>query len=151
MKEKLSIASEIKLLYTPKIAASERPKICSSADANFILRQFFDPSQLAIREEAVAIYLNRGNRVIGAYKISSGGVTSTIIDPRLVLSTALKCLACGIIIAHSHPSGELNPSRTDVELTEKIREGAKLLDISLLDHLILTTERYLSFADEGLL
>ena len=82
--------------------------------------------------------------------MSSGGISGTIVDIRLILGVALKCLASGIILAHTHPSGELTPSRVDRELTQKLKEAAKLMDISLLEHLIITNEGYFSFADEGL-
>ena len=97
------------------------------------------------------LFLNRGNRVLGGYKISSGGITGTVVDIRIILAIALKCLASGIILAHTHPSGELTPSRTDKELTQKLKEAAKLMDISLLDHLIITENAHYSFADEGIL
>ena len=104
-----------------------------------------------IKEEAVVLFLNRGNRVLGGYKVSSGGITGTVVDIRIILAIALKCLASGMILAHTHPSGELNPSRSDKELTLKLKEAAKLMDISLLDHLVITSDTYYSFADEGLL
>lgn len=104
-----------------------------------------------IKEEAVVLFLNRGNRVLGGYKVSSGGITGTIVDIRIILAIALKCLASGIILAHTHPSGELNPSRADKELTLKLKEAAKLMDISLLDHLIISLVAYYSFADEGMI
>ena len=101
-----------------------------------------------IKEEAVVLFLNRGNRVLGGYKVSSGGITGTVVDIRIILAIALKCLASGMILAHTHPSGELNPSNADKGLTQKLKEAANLMDISLLDHLIITSETYYSFADE---
>jgi DNA repair protein RadC len=88
---------------------------------------------------------------VGAYHISSGGITGTVVDIKIVLAIALKALACAIVIAHTHPSGSLKPSRADEELILKLREAAKLMDILLLDHLILSTEGYYSFADEGVM
>lgn len=130
--------------------AVNRPRIQSSEDAYLQCLNFLGLDNLAIKEEAVAIFLNRSNRVLGGYKVSSGGITATVVDIRIILAIALKCLASGIILAHTHPSGELNPSRADKELTQKLKEAAKLMDISLLDHLIITLEAYYSFADDGL-
>jgi DNA repair protein RadC len=98
------------------------------------------------------MYLNQSNRVLGVYPLSTGGVTGTIADPRLIFSVALKINAAGIILSHNHPSGNLSPSKADKDLTDKIKEGSKLLDVKLLDHIIVTPENtYYSFADEGLL
>lgn len=95
------------------------------------------------------MHLNRANKVLGIHKLSTGGLTSTIADIRILLSVALKTMATAIIISHNHPSGVLKPSQADILLTEKIREAAKLLDIELLDHLIVSTDGYYSFAQEG--
>ncbi|MCB0777911.1 MAG: JAB domain-containing protein [Chitinophagaceae bacterium] len=144
-------ASEIKLNYEPRIVPSSRPGIKTSQDAHIQIRRFFDASLIRVREEAVVLFLNRSNKVIGGYKLSTGGITSTVIDISLILGIALKCLAKGIILAHNHPSGELNPSGQDEDITTKLKNAARLMDIALIDHLILNSERYLSFADEGLL
>ena len=144
------IASEIYIKYEPKVQALNRPRIQSSEDAYQNCLAFLDNNNMNIKEEAVVLFLNRGNRVLGGYKVSSGGITGTIVDIRLILAIALKCLASGIILAHTHPSGELNPSKADKELTQKLKEAAKLMDISLLDHLIITSQTYYSFADNGI-
>jgi DNA repair protein RadC len=145
------IAAEIKITYKPQVKAADRPKIQRSADADHQVRAFFDQSMINIKEEAVVLFLNRSNRVIGGFRISSGGITSTVIDISLILGIALKCLAKGLILAHNHPSGELQPSRADQEITTRLKDAARILDITLLEHLILTEDSYLSFADEGLL
>ena len=95
--------------------------------------------------------MNRANRIIGVMDASSGGITGTVADPRIILCAAIKCCAVNIIIAHNHPSGSLKPSRADEQLTVKIKEAARWLDISVLDHIIISTEGYYSFADEGLM
>jgi DNA repair protein RadC len=97
------------------------------------------------------LYLNRANKVIGSYQLSKGGITGTIADVRLILSVALKTLASGLILAHNHPSGNLKPSEADKQITNKIRQAAKLLDIELLDHIIISSEGYYSFADDAIL
>ena len=98
--------SEIQISYNPLLPVSKKPRISSSVDAQEVFRQVFDENLLNIKEEAAVLYLNRGNRVVGAYKVSSGGITGTIVDTRLILGIALKALACNIMLAHTHPSGE---------------------------------------------
>ena len=107
---------------------------------------------ISLQERFVAMYLNRSNRVIGVYHMSTGGITGTVVDIRLLLSVALKTAATGIILAHNHPSGNLKPSEADKELTSKIIKASGYMDIKLLDHLIIVPEgKYLSFTEEGLL
>lgn len=145
------IISEIKVSYHPSVSAGERPKLNTSTDSYKYFLDIFDKDTISLKEESVALFLNRANRILGCFRISSGGITGTVVDIRIVLGIALKCLACGIILAHNHPSGELNPSHQDLELTKRLKEAAKLMEISLLDHLIITPDRYYSFADEGIL
>ncbi len=143
--------AEVELVYKTKIKASERPKINSSKDIYEIMRQLWDANKMDMLEEFKVLLLNRGNRIIGMYEVSSGGITGTVADPRLILAAALKSLSVGVVLCHNHPSGNLKPSRADEQLTRKIKEAAAYHDISVLDHIILTSEGYLSFADEGLL
>ena len=102
-------------------------------------------------EEFWILQLNRANHVIGRSQISRGGITGTVADVRIIFRNALEKGACSIILAHNHPSGNLRPSRADEDLTRKMSEAGKLIDIPVLDHLILTDHGYFSFADEGLL
>ncbi len=125
--------------------------INSSNDAYDCFLEIFEPTVMNIKEEAAVLYLNRGGRVIGAYKLSSGGITGTIVDVRLILAIALKSLACSIILAHTHPSGELRHSKADQELTLRLKEAARIMEISLLDHLIISIEGYYSFADKAII
>jgi DNA repair protein RadC len=97
------------------------------------------------------ILLNRANQVLGIYEVSTGGVSGTVADPKLIFAAAIKSSSSGLIFSHSHPSGNLQPSQADIALTRKIKEGGEILEISVLDHIILTSEGYFSFADEGLL
>lgn len=92
-----------------------------------------------MQEEFIVLFLNRGNRVIGLYDASTGGICGTVADPRLILAAALKSMALSLILAHNHPSGNLKPSRADEELTRKINEAAKFHDINVLDHIVLTS------------
>jgi len=102
-------------------------------------------------EEFWVLLLNRAHRVIKTVKISQGGLTGTVIDQRLIFKHALESKATSIVVAHNHPSGNKKPSETDISITKKIKKGAELLDIHLLDHIIIANEVYYSFADEGIL
>jgi DNA repair protein RadC len=97
------------------------------------------------------LYLNQSGRINHFEIISQGGITGTIVDPRLIFKRALEIDAVSLIVCHNHPSGSLRPSKADEALTSKLCEGAKLLDIKLLDHIIVGDGGYYSFADEGLL
>ena len=102
-------------------------------------------------EEFWLLMLNRANRVLGKYKVSQGGLSGTVIDTRIILKKALDNLASSIIVCHNHPSGNKQPSDADVKITEKLKKGAALLEIKLLDHVIIADKSYFSFADEGLI
>jgi DNA repair proteins len=102
-------------------------------------------------EEFWAIFLNQSNKVIHISKLTQGGITQSVVDVRILFKTALDHYSTGIIIAHNHPSGSLKPSREDMNITQKIHEAGKLLNVQLLDHLIITQSSYFSFSDEGLL
>lgn len=100
-------------------------------------------------EEFWVAYLNRSNRVIDKVKLSQGGVSETVADIKILLKGALNLLASGMVLCHNHPSGTLRPSSADDQLTRRIQQAAKLLDIQVVDHLILAENRYYSYADEG--
>lgn len=148
--ETLYQVAEIELVYKSKIKASERPKIITSKDAYKILLQTWDENKMELQEQFKILLLNRGNKVVGIYEVSTGGITGTVADPRLIFTAALKANAVALILAHNHPSANLKPSNADTMLTQKIREGGKLLDINVIDHLIICNDGYYSFADEGL-
>lgn len=145
------IISEIQLSYKPALRPSEMPKIASSADIFAILSYHWEKGKIDYVEQLKVLLLNRANGIIGIVDISSGGITSSIADPKVIFGCALKAGACALVLAHNHPSGNLKPSKSDLALTNKIKEGGKLLDLMLLDHLIVSSEGYLSMADEGLL
>lgn len=142
---------EVELVYKSRVKASARPVITSSADISGILKQLWNPGKIELVEQFKVLFLNRSNRILGVLDASSGGITGTVADPRIILCAAVKCCAVNIILAHNHPSGSLRPSRADEQLTVKIREAARWFDITVLDHIIISTEGYFSFADEGLL
>jgi DNA repair protein RadC len=123
-------------------------KITSSAVVFDLMQPIL--SELA-HEEFWVIYLNNSNKVLEKEQLSKGGITGTVVDVRLILKHALQLGALGIILCHNHPSGALKPSMADKQITNKIAKASASLDIKLLDHVILTEENYLSFADEGLL
>jgi DNA repair protein RadC len=143
--------AEVQLSYKSNVPAKDRPQIRTSGDAERIFRSFWDQETIELQETFMIILLNRANRVIGVYKVSLGGLTGTVADVRLIFVAALKAAAGSIILAHNHPSGNLNPSGEDSRLTQKIKDAGKLLDIQILDHLILGEEGYFSFADQGMI
>lgn len=143
--------AEIELVYKTKVKPSQRPKITTSGESAELLQKIWNEDKIEFVEQFKVLLLNRCNRVLGVVDISSGGITGTVADPRLIFVAALKANATSIIISHNHPSGNLSPSRADEELTQKIKNAGLFLDIKLLDHVIVTTEGYYSFADEGLL
>lgn len=102
-------------------------------------------------EVFAVVFLNRANKIISFQVISSGGLTGTVADPRVILKKAIEAEATSIILSHNHPSGNLKPSRADEELTQKIKTAASYLDIRVADHIIVSDEGYFSFADEGLI
>jgi DNA repair protein RadC len=127
-----------------------RHRITSSQISNDYIRQFFS-DDIAIFESVFILLLNRSNVAIGYAKISQGGVSGTVVDPKLVAKYAIDALASGVIICHNHPSGNLEPSRSDDDITKKIQNGLNLFDIHLIDHLIIVQDArssYYSYKDE---
>ncbi|GAB1858045.1 JAB domain-containing protein [Flavobacteriaceae bacterium MHTCC 0001] len=141
--------SEIKVSYSN--INKERFKICNSKQSYEILLACWNKGTIELQEEFKVLLLNRSNQVLGIYPLSKGGVSGTIVDAKLLFSVALKCNASSIIIAHNHPSGNLNPSEADKTITSKLTKAGKYLDITLLDHLIITQKDYYSFVDNGLM
>ncbi|TXK36449.1 JAB domain-containing protein [Pontibacter qinzhouensis] len=150
-KSGLTKVAEIKLTYRSRVKPSERPQVTSSIDSAEVLRQSWDTGKLEFVEQFKVLLLNRANRVLGIYELSTGGVAGTIADPKLIFAAAIKACASAIILCHNHPSGNTKPSAADLQLTKKIKQGGELLDMAVLDHIILTSETYYSLADEGLL
>ncbi|PKK38200.1 hypothetical protein BWI96_02595 [Siphonobacter sp. SORGH_AS_0500] len=128
------------------------PQARVSITSSYSAYQAFRPHLMdLLHEEFWVLLLNRANHVIRPVQISTGGVAGTVADPKLIFRHALEHLSSGIILAHNHPSGNLQPSQADKDLTRKLKEAGKLLDIPVLDHLIISDQKYLSFMDEGLL
>jgi DNA repair protein RadC len=149
MKELKSLMPQLKLKYVT--TDQKKVKIQSSDDAYQVLKKFYDPDTIEYQESSVALFMNRANNTIGWMQISTGGMSGTVIDSKILFATALKCGASAIILSHNHPSGQLKASSSDLILTKKIAKIGKLLDLQLLDHLIITTRNYFSMADEGLI
>jgi DNA repair protein RadC len=143
--------SEVQLSYKTTVKASERPQINTSEDAHRVLRSNWNYEIIEFIEEFKIILLNRANRVLGIVPISVGGTAGTIADPKVIFVSALKCNASSVILVHNHPSGNLKPSQADIELTRKLKAAGQFLDLPIIEHIILTKEAYLSFADEGLM
>lgn len=137
--------------YSEDVKQSEMIKIKSSLEASEVLRKCFNQDTFFMQEQFIILMLNQSSKVLGYYPLSTGGLTATVVDLRLIFSTAIKTFATGIIISHNHPSGNLTPSEADKNITKKIKAAGELLDIKLIDHIILTDEHYFSFADEGIL
>lgn len=143
--------AEVKLTYSSKVKASDRPIVTCATDAYNILKEAWEEGMMELCEQFNVLLLNKANKVLGIYRASSGGLTGTVADPRLIFASALKACATSIILSHSHPSGNLRPSEADINLTTKFKNAGSFLDIKVLDHLIITTQGYYSFAEEGLL
>ena len=146
-----SVVAEIRLSYHPAVRPSQRPKVSTSIEVYNIFRDTWDDDRLELQEQFKVMLLNRTNRVLGIVEISSGGMTGTIADPKLVFAVALKSGACSVILAHNHPSCQLKASEADIALTQKLSLAGQFLDLPVLDHIILTAEGYLSFIDQGLM
>ncbi len=144
-----NMVSEVELVYKSKVKASDRPQLKRASDVADFLRQNWDQNRIELLEQFKVVLLNKNQRVLGIYEASTGGVTSTVADPKLIFMAALKMNASNLIIAHNHPSGNLHPSEADKRLTQKIKQAAEFLDMRLIDHIIISTEGYFSFADEG--
>lgn len=126
----------------------ERSVIGNSHDAYSILKNQLSDLRT---EEFWAIFLNNSNKVIYTSQLTQGGISQSIVDVRVLFKTALEHFSTGVIIAHNHPSGSLKPSKEDMNITQKVKEGGKILSIQLLDHIIITQNSYFSFSDAGLL
>jgi DNA repair protein RadC len=137
---KMYKAAEVKLTYVTKTPASHRIPIKSAEDAASLFFMIWDMNTIEHTEEVKMILLNRANKVLGVAEISKGGLSGSIIDTRVVLQYAIKANAHAVILAHNHPSGNLEASEADIRITERVRDALELADIKLLDHLILNKD-----------
>jgi len=141
--------SEISVSYSN--SNQKKLKVKNSKESYKMLLNSWDKNIIELQEEFKVLLLNRSNSILGVYSMSKGGVSGTVVDPKLVFSVALKCNASSIIVCHNHPSGNLVPSDADKNLTQKLKIAGQYLDITLLDHLIISKESFYSFADSALL
>ncbi|NJX16982.1 JAB domain-containing protein, partial [Tamlana crocina] len=131
---------------------NQLPKITSSQNAAELLYGQWNKNNIELHETFKIMLLNNANKVKGIYQVSTGGITGTLVDLRIIFAVVLKSLTTAVILAHNHPSGTLRPSEPDKRLTQKIKKAGELFDIKVLDHLILIPDgNYFSFADEGML
>lgn len=142
---------EVQLIYRNKTKAKDRPNITSPDAAYKILLDSWDKDQISLLEEAKILLLDNSLKLMSIASVSKGGLTGTVVDPRIVFAIALKRRASCFILCHNHPTGNLKPSESDLSLTKKFVEAGKLLNINVQDHLIITQNNYLSLANEGLI
>lgn len=143
--------AEVELIYRAPKDIRERPIVSTTAIAHEVLRNHWDPNKIDLQEQFKILLLNKRNRCLGIVEIATGGVSHCQVDNKLIFASALKANASSIILAHNHPSGNLRESSSDIALTTRVIKGAGLLDIKVLDHMILTSDSYLSFMDKGLM
>lgn len=145
----ISIAAALELGRRRQLSdLRERPRISGSRDAFQVIAPLLTDLH---HEEFWLLLLNKANEVFARERLSTGGMSGTVVDVKLAYKTALDARAAGLIAIHNHPSGSLQPSQADVELTRKLRQAGTVLDMPLLDHLIVSERGYYSFADEGTL
>lgn len=143
---------EIKISYSQGIDFESIEKITSSRVSAKLFKKYWNADLIECQEEVKVMLLNNSHHVKGIFSLSKGGITGTVLDLRTVFAVALKTFSTSIIVAHNHPSGSLNPSEADKNITAKIQKAGEILDIKLLDHIIITPyDGYFSFADESLL
>lgn len=138
---------EVELSYKPKF--KNLHKIVCSEDAYRYLLPTYKEGTICYKEYFKVLFLNQSNQVLGYTLISEGGITETSVDVRVILQAALLSNSVALVLAHNHPSGNLKPSRQDMEITKQVKNAAQLMRITVLDHLILTDAGYYSFSDEG--
>jgi DNA repair protein RadC len=143
--------NEVEIVYRNTTPYQDRIQIKSSATAYEILLATWNANRLEMVEQFKILLLDQQNNCLGVSEIATGGTSSCLADPKVIYATALKARAASLILAHNHPSGNLTPSEADKSLTRKLKDGGRLLDINVLDHLIVTPRNYLSFADDGLM
>lgn len=141
--------AEIKVSYSTKQV--DKVKLTSCREVFEFIISKWNLDIIEFQEECKIILVNRANFVLGIYDLSKGGITGTVVDIRVVLCVALKCNASGIILVHNHPSGNLKPSEADKIITKKLKDACSLLEISLIDHLIISRNGFFSFVQDGLI
>ncbi len=140
---------EVQLIYRNKTKAKDRLSIKSPQEAYAVLLESWDKDQIALVEEFKLLLLDNRLRLMSVAPISKGGISGTLLDPRIVFATALKRRASSIIMAHNHPSGDTTPSQADIQLTQEFIQAGKLLQIPIQDHLVITDEGFCSMVTDN--
>ncbi len=144
--------NEIKISYQENNNTSKAVTITSSKEAAALIVKHWNQDTIAVQECFKVLLLNNANKVKGIYQVSTGSITGTLVDIRILFAVIIKSLSVGVILIHNHPSGKLLPSEADKQLTQKIKKAASFFDVKVLDHLIITPSgAYYSFADECIL
>ena len=143
--------AEIRVSYKSRTKASARTDVREARDVVAYLREVWDANTLELSEQFLIVCLNGSHQAIGWVRISAGGFTQTVVDPRLVFAVALQTASSAIVLAHNHPSSSVKPSPEDIQLTKRLCDAGNLLNVKVLDHIILTRDSYASFAELGLL
>lgn len=126
-------------------------KVTTSNDCHRLVKRLFKDDEIEHRERMYAVYLSRRNEVLGWQLQGLGGVSGTACDLKVVFQTGLLCNTSAIILAHNHPSGNLKPSQSDIDITRKAKDFGRFIEMQILDHLIVTLEGYYSFSDDGMI
>ena len=143
--------SEIKVSFKPRIKARERTTVRSAKEAHRTFLAQWDKGLISYQEQFKVMLLNNANQVLGIVDLAKGAMDSVPVDLKILFAIALKTSTRKIILAHNHPSGHLYPSQADKLLTRKTKEAGSLLDIEVCDHVIITSDGYYSFADNGMM
>ena len=143
-----SYGSQLRLVYNQVILSQS---ITSSKDGHLVLRKIWDEELITIQEQVYILFLNSNNQLIYYRCLHTGSTSQTLFNIKLAMPCALGCLAEKVIIAHNHPSGKLQPSQGDIDITKQFKEACGLMDIRLIDHLILSAIDYYSFKDARLI
>lgn len=149
MKNKVN---EIKISYCEKLGTINSEPISASDKVAQLLHDNWNKDTIGLSESFKVLLLNNSNKVKGTFQASTGGITGTMVDIRILFAVVLKTLSTAIILAHNHPSGNLSPSQADIDLTKKIRKAAQFFDITVLDHIIIVPNGdYFSFKDNNII
>jgi len=143
---------EVEVSYKYKSSLNQRPKLSSPHEVFEFAKYLFHQDRLGLQEQFIVIYLNKSNKVIGSCNLFTGSISACVVDIKLILAIGLKLMAHGVILLHNHPSGNMQASEPDIALTKKIKNALELLDMTLLDHLIVSPDfNYIAFTQEGIL
>lgn len=147
--KKLFKVSEIEITYRNKVPFNKRIQVASPQAAYNILIESWDTDKIELLEQFKILLLDQKSNCLGISQISSGSMTSCLVDPKVVFATALKAKATQIIMAHNHPTGALHPSKADINVTKQMMAAGSIIDLPVIDHLIVTSQGYYSFAEQG--